>query len=107
KYSHQLALHTGGVMRRLRTVLATAVSVALLPSGVAIADSVTTDFDDFAVGSVDGQGEPGNTWRASAFDQEVVANGLPSAFLFGTQSFRLSNAVSSQAFANQTFSPHA
>ena len=50
--------HKGGSMRRILTVLATAVSMALLPCGVAVADTVTTDFEPssgFTTGSVDGQ----------------------------------------------------
>jgi uncharacterized repeat protein (TIGR01451 family) len=89
-------------MRSVLLVLATAAGVALLV-GVASAGTATTNFEPpaFHPGSVDGQGG----WRASAFDQDVVANGLPAGVGFGTQSFRLSNAVASGAFDNQTFSP--
>jgi uncharacterized repeat protein (TIGR01451 family) len=87
----------------MRLVLATAVSMALLAGGVAVAGTATSNFEPptFHPGSVDGQGG----WRASAFDQEVVANGLPTGVGFGTQSFRLSNAVASGGFSNQTYSP--
>ncbi len=85
-------------MRSRRLVLATAVTMALLPCGVAVADTVTTDFEPpaFHPGSVDGQ----VGWHSAApgdipalplgYDQQVVpVSGIPG---FGTQSLRHSNA---------------
>ena len=90
-------------------LLATCVSIALLPCGVAVADTVTTTFDapTFHLGSVNGQpfglpsppAAPG--WKSATpfdipslphgYDQQVVANsGAPPEF--GGQSLRLSNA---------------
>ena len=42
-------------MRSMLMVLATAVSMALLACGVAVADTVTTDFDRSTLGTVNGQ----------------------------------------------------
>ena len=90
-------------------LLATFVSIALLPCGVAVADTVETTFEapTFHLGSVNGQpfglpsppAAPG--WKSATttdipslpkgYDQEVVANsGAPPEF--GGQSLRLSNA---------------
>jgi uncharacterized repeat protein (TIGR01451 family) len=80
-------------------LLATFVSIALLPCGVAAADTVKTEFEAplFGLGSVNGQ----DGWKSATpfdipslphgYDQAVVANsGAPAAF--GGQSLRLSNA---------------
>lgn len=83
-------------------LLATLVTVALLPNAVALADTVTTNFEPpgFTAGqSVNGQGG----WKSAVpgdipslpfgYDQQVVANnGAPASF--GNQSLRLSNAYS-------------
>ena len=86
-------------MRHILTVLATAVSMALLPCGVAVADTVTTDFEPssgFTTGSVHGQvgwhsAVPGNIPALPlGYDQDVFGvSGVPG---FGTQSLRHSNA---------------
>ncbi len=60
----------------------------------------STTFDPFQVANVNGQGD----WQSTgSFDQSVVSNnyGFPT---FGCKSFRLSNAVTSGSFGNQTFS---
>ena len=94
-------------MRSMLMVLATAVSMALLACGVAVADTVTTDFDGFNVGTVNGQdgwksAVPGNIPSLPlGYDQAVVANsGAPAAF--GGQSLRISNAYNP---APDTFPP--
>jgi hypothetical protein len=59
-----------------------------------------TTFDTFSNGSVNGQGG----WESTGpFDQAIVTNdyGITS---FGCKSFRLSNAVTSGSFGDQTFS---
>jgi uncharacterized repeat protein (TIGR01451 family) len=98
-------------MRRTLMVLATAVGMALLASGVAVAQTVSTDFEGFALGTVNGQGgwtsaPPGSGVPGSPtgeFDQAVVGNsGAPAAF--GAQSLRMSNRFASGAFAFQTYS---
>ncbi|MFA6520648.1 MAG: peptidoglycan-binding protein [Candidatus Paceibacterota bacterium] len=60
-----------------------------------------TSFDSFSLGSVNGQ----DGWSvAGSYDQAVVDNtyGYSS---FGCKSLRLSNAVTSGSFGDQTFSP--
>jgi uncharacterized repeat protein (TIGR01451 family) len=84
-------------MRSMLTALAAAVSMALLPGGLAVADTVTSDFEPpvFHLGSVDGQ----DGWTSAGpfdipalpagYDQAVVAvNNIPG---FGSQSLRHSN----------------
>jgi len=57
------------------------------------------DFESYSLGSVDGQ----DGWSSTGpFDQEVVTNtyGISE---FGSQTFRISNAVTSGSFGDQTF----
>jgi hypothetical protein len=90
---------------RKSLALTLTASLALAFGGattVAYADSVgptTFESPTFAAGSVDGQ----EGWKSTGdFDQAVeVTNRFPR---FGAQSLRISNAVTSGAFANQTFS---
>ncbi|MGH3337895.1 MAG: DUF11 domain-containing protein, partial [Propionibacteriaceae bacterium] len=103
--------------RRMLNVLATAVVMALLACGVAVADTVTTNFEPnssppfFIPGSVDGQ----DGWTSAVpgdipglplgYDQRVVSNsGAPPAF--GGQSLRHSNAFNEPTgeFFFQTYS---
>ena len=91
-------------------LLATVVSIALLPSAVAAADSVKTEFEAplFHLGSVNEQ----DGWKSATpfdipslphgYDQEVVANGGAPPASFGGQSLRLSNAYNP---APDTFPP--
>ena len=108
-------------MRCVLLVLAMAVSIALLAAGVAVADTVTTNFEApaFHTGSVNGQPvnvQPG--WKsappgaipscnplptAGEYDQRVVANGVVPA-AFGLQSLRMSNLCGNGEFFNQTYS---
>jgi uncharacterized repeat protein (TIGR01451 family) len=98
-------------------LFATFASIALLPCGVALADTVATDFENFNAGlSVNGQ----HNWTSPApgtisgcsqtggeMDQRVVTNApfYPSGITgFGQQSLRLSNACASDSFGQQTFS---
>jgi uncharacterized repeat protein (TIGR01451 family) len=86
-------------MRSIVTVLAAAVSMALLACGVAVAQTVTTDFEPssgFTTGSVDLQvgwhsAVPGDIPALPlGYDQNVVGvDGIPGV---GTQSLRHSNA---------------
>ena len=74
--------------------------VALIGAGVAQADSAMFDFESYATGSINGQ----DGWSsAGPYDHQVAANtyGITS---FGTKSLRLSNAVTSGSFGDQTFS---
>lgn len=90
-------------------LFATFASMALLPCGVSLADSVTTNFEPpFHTGSVNGQDGwmsdvPGDIPSLpNGYDQEVVNDASPSSppaptapvapAEFGTQSLRISNA---------------
>jgi uncharacterized repeat protein (TIGR01451 family) len=101
-------------MHRKLIALAAAVSMVLLVSGVAAADTVTADFENppFRPGSVAGQ----DFWRSAVpgnvpalpfgYDQEVETNvGAPPAF--GLQSLRLSNRYSNGEYFYQTYSKPA
>ena len=101
-------------MRFSRRVLSVAASLALTATGLTIAavptvmaDTNTENFETFGTGSPDGQ----SGWQAdgsagsgcATYDHEIVANsyGIPS---FGDKSLRISNAVTSGCFSDQTFS---
>ena len=107
--------HSSSVSRAARPrkamvgLLATLVSIALLPCAVALADTVETNFESptFHTGSVNGQ----DGWKSAVpgdipslpngYDQAVVANsGAPPEF--GGQSLRLSNAYGT---GEDTFPP--
>ena len=102
---------------RLKLVVATSSAVLMWigGGGVALADSITIDFEPpaYTLGSIDGQnrwagGENGTTPQTSGpinpfIDQEVVKNpGYPG---FGLQSWRISNAYTDGAFSDWPFSP--
>jgi uncharacterized repeat protein (TIGR01451 family) len=98
-------------MRDMLLVLATAVSTTLLASGVAVADTVTADFESFDLGTVNGQdgwtsAVPGDIpGLPNGYDQAVVLNGVaPPAF--GGKSLRHSNAYNEPTgeFQFQTYS---
>ena len=96
-------------MRSMLMALATAVSTALLACEVAVADNVTTDFEAFNLGTVNGQdgwksAVPGNVPALpNGYDQEVVLNsGAPT--VFGQQSLRMSNLYANGEFFYQTYS---
>jgi uncharacterized repeat protein (TIGR01451 family) len=97
-------------VRSMLLVLMTAVSIALLAAGVAVADSVTTNFDAFNLGTVNGQAGwhsavPGDVPALpNGYDQAVVPSGGVAGF--GTQSLRHSNAYSENTgeFEFQTYS---
>src|SRR6185436_20684724 len=103
-------------MRYMLLILAIAVGMAVLASGVAVADTVTTNFESFNLGTVNGQ----QGWHSAqrlpddpppvipalpfGYDQDVVAvNGIPG---FGTKSLRHSNAFNEPTgeFFYQTYS---
>jgi uncharacterized repeat protein (TIGR01451 family) len=82
------------------------MGILLVGGRYARADAITTDFENFTLGAVNGQGgwQSGGTPPShTVFDEAVVANtyGYPS---FGTKSLRLSNAITSVGFGDQTFS---
>ena len=85
-----------------RLAVAAVVLVALLTmAGAAGADTVGTDFESFTLGTVNLQ----DGWKSSGgYDQAVVTNGAGVPGAFGSQSLRLSNAVTSGEFSLQTYS---
>ena len=103
-------------MRNVLRVLATAVTIALLACGVAVADTVTTTFEPaFPLGSVNGH----SGWKSAApgaiphcdpeptggeYDQRVVNNGLALGLGFGARSLRMSNLCGDAEFDFQTYS---
>jgi uncharacterized repeat protein (TIGR01451 family) len=108
------------VLRRAAIVglLSALATVGLLASsGVAAADTVTTDFEppDFTLGTVNLQ----HGWKSAPpgaipactpdptggqYDQAVVANAAGTPPAFGAQSLRMSNLCASSEFFYQTYS---
>ena len=89
-------------MMRKSIVAGMAIAVSLAAAGTAQADSNTTTFEDFNLGSVNGQSD----WKSAAlgdlpggvtYDQEVVAHN-------GGKALRISNAVTNGEFHFQTYS---
>lgn len=81
-----------------------AITAVMLGSVSALADNNISDFESpaYAPGNINGQ----DGWtKTGAFDAEVVdlASPLPSPAAFGDQSLRISNAVTSGSFGDQTF----
>jgi hypothetical protein len=72
------------------------VAVSLVFAGSALADSTTIDFEApaYAPGSIDGQ----DGWSSTGPYDQAVATG------FDGQALRISNAITSGAFGDQTFS---
>jgi uncharacterized repeat protein (TIGR01451 family) len=104
-------------MRRILMILTTAAGMTLFGCGVAAAGTVTTDFEAFTLGTVNGQvgwksAPPGAipacnpTPTGGAYDQAVVLNPLVNgpAAAFGKRSLRMSNACTSGEFFYQTYS---
>jgi uncharacterized repeat protein (TIGR01451 family) len=92
-----------------KTPLLSFAAIGLILAGgrYARADANATDFENFALGDINGQ----NGWASGhgssfcpVYDVAAVANtyGYPS---FGTQSLRISNAITCGSFNDQTFSP--
>lgn len=94
-------------MKQNRRFLSVAATLALVATGLTMAagpavfaDTNAEDFDGFALGSPHQNG-----WSATgAYDHEIVANGVGAPASFGTQSLRISNAITSGSFGDHTFS---
>lgn len=80
------------------SVLSLAAMLAL-PFG-ALADTTSTGFENFALGSVNGQ----NGWVSTGGYDQAVVNNTYGYTTFETKSLRLSNGVTSGSFGDQTFS---
>jgi hypothetical protein len=73
------------------------VSGGIVPN--AFADSNSLNFESYSVGNINGQ----DGWtKTGAYDVAVVANAYGYAS-FGVKSLRISNAVTSDSFGDQTF----
>jgi hypothetical protein len=74
----------------------------------ALADTSTIDFESYATGTIDGQDSWSSTGAANssgcAVYDHVVALNTYGYSTFGAQSLRISNAVTSGCFSDQTFS---
>ena len=93
---------------RTLAVFAIAVTAALVLAPAASADSLgPIDFESpaYSTGNVNGQ----NGWsKTGSYDSEVASVGgfgAAAGYGFGAQALRISNAVTSGAFGDQTFSP--
>jgi hypothetical protein len=96
-------------MHKIVLSLAAAVVASLALTAVASADTITTDFETFSLGSVNGQqgwhsADPGDLPETpNGYDQEVVAPPVPPPG-FGQQSLRHSNGYANGEFQHQTYS---
>ncbi len=82
--------------------------LALVPLGIALADSLPIDFESYTLGAIHGQdgwSSFGSVGSGCAMYDVAVAD--PTTFgytTFGARSLRISNAVTSGCFGDQTFS---
>jgi hypothetical protein len=103
--SHSLRFRPG-FQKRLIAVGLALLALTVLVSAV-YAASRSTNFESFTVGTVDGQDGWSSFGAAGRgcglYDHQIVNNtGAPAAF--GARSLRISNAVTSACFTDQTFS---
>jgi hypothetical protein len=83
-----------------KTIMGTALALSLAVAGTAQADTVTTTFDSFADGSVNGQGNTpeSSKWAVDAkYDVAVVP-------VTGGKALRVSNAVTAGSFSDMLHS---
>jgi hypothetical protein len=77
-----------------KLIMGAAVALPLVFAGTAQADTVTTTFDGFADGTVNGQ----DGWKVTGpYDQQVVD-------VAGDKALRISNAITAGSFGDMTFS---
>ncbi|MBI2766834.1 MAG: hypothetical protein HYX53_13115 [Chloroflexi bacterium] len=91
------------------TILGAALTAAFGAAfGVAFADSISINFETYTAGTINGQDGWSSTGAAGSgcavYDHEVVNNGVGAPASFGTKSLRISNAVTSGCYGDQTFS---
>lgn len=88
-------------------VLAT-LSISIAPGGLADSASINFENPPYVTGSINGQDGWSSTGSAGAgcavYDHQVVTNAPLAPLSFGAQSLRMSNAVTSGCFGDQTFS---
>jgi hypothetical protein len=87
--------------------LLASIAGAAVPNSVA---PITFEPDSgYTASNIDGQGDAGNTWLKSGPYDAAVADATDFSAIsdlgFGTQALRISNAVTSGSFGDQTFSP--
>lgn len=94
-------------MKRIALAAAVIAAALALSNTNAFADTSALDFEGYAVGTIhaqDGWSSSGAAGSGCAvYDHAVVANTVAPAS-FGTKSLRMSNAVTSGCFSDQTFS---
>jgi hypothetical protein len=93
-------------MRKMKiAAIAAGVAMVALPGAIALADSAFINFDSYALGTINGQDGWTSTGAAGsgcAQYDHAVASSLGTTG-FGTQSLRISNAMTSGCFGDQTF----
>lgn len=88
-------------MKKLFSLLLTITLVLGFGTNQALADTAAIDFEGYAIGSIHGQ----DGWSSSgAFDHKVVNPQDFGYTAWGSRSLRISNAVTSGSFGDQTFS---
>jgi hypothetical protein len=100
-----------GSIRRISTLLAVVVlatvGIGISTSGLADSASINFESPTYVTGSINGQDGWSSTGSAGSgcavYDHAVVAN-VSAPLSFGGQSLRMSNAVTSGCFGDQTFS---
>ncbi|NUO83961.1 hypothetical protein HUU05_28130, partial [candidate division KSB1 bacterium] len=86
------------ITRSFPTILV--VTIVLAGAVQVLADLLTINFESYSLGNVNGQ----DGWsKTGAYDVAVVSNTYGYA-TFGTQSLRISNAITSGSFGDHTFS---
>jgi hypothetical protein len=98
-----------GIVMKLskRGLLVLALVAGLLPSVASRADTIGTNFDAYASGSIHGQDGWSSSGAAPAlpgYDHEVTEVPRPLIPEYGAKSLRVSNDVVSQSFSDHTFS---
>lgn len=94
-------------MNSYKKIAASAAVASLFVAGAVFADSINTDFESFTTGTVNGQygwvslGSAGS--GCALYDHAVVSSNYGFSGL-GNQVLRISNAVTSGCFGDQTFS---
>src|SRR4051794_29533049 len=100
----------GRHIRRLVGVAAGGIAFAAIrfAASADIVGPITFEAPTYQAGTINGQDGWSSTGAAGSgcatYDHQVVANSGPHPASFGSQSLRISNAVTSGCFGDQTFS---
>lgn len=101
-------MHTTSISRRVFLLaLCLGLLVVALGALTASADNLAVDFESYTIGTVNGQdgwSSLGAAGMGCAIYDHAVTNNTYGFSTFGAQSLRLSNAVTSGCFSDQTFS---